>query len=500
MRWLLMLLLCAPLGAQSFDEAGSRFLSAPHGRTGCWAPYRVVLTGLDGLDTVTVRSVAPGVTLERQVPVAGAARAEVILPVFVHGDSRLEAGDAVHTPVMPVRRVQPDFARSYTAVFSADPVYARGVMPSSPTGATCDYFELREFFTDWRLFDGYDAIVIFNPGETRLPPGSQRAIAEFCSLGGAVLIVGSFRLGEQVSDLPAPAEPTLETFRGVGMQRYGYGAGAIYRVGFEELRASREAHSVIETALRDHLWFAGARSPAGTPESRIPPARVPHPDALPMPEAAPTLLFWALAGGLLLVCGLVPPVAARLTRRRWVPGAAVLAGCLSVGGAGLLQESPLPVLEVFTVILTGEGDAASARMLVQAAPEWGDTWTIDLDDAGVRDLPRRSPAQSGMRAWVVDRPLTARGRDHAPPIRLSAGRVDGQTFRDFATAVHRGQMDFPVDAGNPLEWWLDSNAYRGRQTEIAPLEWSSSGLSPGSARVLERGAIRITPLRDQPGG
>src|SRR5690606_38459275 len=151
----------------------------------------------------------------------------------------------------------------------------RGVLPSTPRGAVCDYFDLADFFTDWRLMDGYDAIVIFNPQETRLPVGSQRAMAEFCSLGGAALVVGSFRFGEKAVDLPPPAEPRLMQFRDVPLQRMGYGAGAIYRIGFEELRHSQSAPDVIIDALRDHLWFGANRAPAGTPESRVPPTRSP---------------------------------------------------------------------------------------------------------------------------------------------------------------------------------------------------------------------------------
>ena len=495
MRWLLLILLCTPLCAQSFDEDKSRFLSAPHGRTGTWAPYRAALTGLDGIDTVTVRSVAPGVVLEKQVAVAGVSDAEVVLPVYVYEGVQLEVGGAIMQPELPTRRVDPDYERAYTAVFSTDPVYARSVLPSTPTGAICDYFALDEFFTDWRLFDGYDAVVIFNPTDVRLPAGSQRAIAEFCSLGGALVVAGSFRFGEQAVDVPAPAEPTLPSFRGVQALRFGYGAGAIYRFDFDELRESPSAHLVLGDALHDHMWFGANRAPAGKPESRVPPSRTPHPVPLPLESALPGPLFWGLAGGLLMLCVLLPVIAARFTKRHWVAQAGLLAGCVGIAGGALLQSTPQPPLEVMALIRSGEGQPASVRLFVQVEETWGDTITLSLDDAATRDLPRSTGVAIGWNAWVIDRPLVGPGSDRVEPNILAGGRVGELIFRDFGTKAKRGDTEFSTGEADVLDWWLDENAFRGRQVEFAPAEISGDIYLSEGAKARFRGAIRVTPVR-----
>lgn len=274
----LLALLCGCVSAQTIDAERSRFLSAPNGRTGTYAPYRLVLTDLQGADSFTVHSDAPGVSLRREVASAGKQELEVVLPIMVGDDVTVRVSDeaglerASISPRMPLRRIEPDYARPYAAVFSNNPVYARVLVPNSPRTAVCDYFELGEFFNDWRLFDGYDALVIINPDEARLPPGSQRAIAEYCSLGGNALIIGSFRLGEKDVDVPAPADPQVLLIRGVAVQRFGYGPGAIYRVGFDDLQHSQLAADVVVDALRDQFWFGAADAPGGKPQSRIPAA------------------------------------------------------------------------------------------------------------------------------------------------------------------------------------------------------------------------------------
>lgn len=495
MRWLLLILLCGPLCAQSFDEGKSRFLSAPHGRTGTWAPYRLALTNLDGLDTVTVKSIAPGVVLEKQVAAAGVSEVEIILPVYLHEGARLLVGETEFKPELPVRRVEPDYARAYTAVFSSDPVYARGVMASTPTGAICDYYELGQFFTDWRLFDGYDAVVIFNPTDVRLPAGSQRAIAEFCSLGGVVVVAGSFLFGEKGVNVPPPAEPTLPVLRGVRAQRYGYGPGAIYRFGFDDLRNSPSAHLVLADALHDQMWFGATRAPGGKPMSRIPPAGRPHPSPLPLEEVRPTTLFWALGGGLLLLCGLAPVLAARATKRAWVSHSVLALGCAGIGGGALLQDSPQAPMEYSMIVSTGEGEAASARLYVQAEHTWGNTLTVSLDGDS-RDLPRQSDAPPGWHAWTLDRPLVKTPADRSDAVTLKRARIGELIFRDFATQAHRGGTDFSTSEAFLLGWWLEENAYRGRTEQLAPLEPLAEGYSQPGAEMRYRGGIRVTEVRE----
>ncbi|MCB9895489.1 MAG: hypothetical protein H6839_13660 [Planctomycetes bacterium] len=496
----LLALLCGCVSAQTIDAERSRFLSAPNGRTGTYAPYRLVLTDLQGADSFTVHSDAPGVSLRREVASAGKQELEVVLPIMVGDDVTVRVSDeaglerASISPRMPLRRIEPDYARPYAAVFSNNPVYARVLVPNSPRTAVCDYFELGEFFNDWRLFDGYDALVIINPDEARLPPGSQRAIAEYCSLGGNALIIGSFRLGEKDVDVPAPADPQVLLIRGVAVQRFGYGPGAIYRVGFDDLQHSQLAADVVVDALRDQFWFGAADAPGGKPQSRIPPQQTPYPPPLPPADAAPTPLFWGLGGGVLLLCLLAPLVGARVTKRTWPAQLVVLAGCLTVGGVAVTQDRPLPTIELTSVLRGGEGAAASQRTFMLAEDSWNADIEINLNDAD-RRLARRLAGRPGWNAWAIDLPLVALPDTRGDSSELTGAMVGDEIFRDFATRAHRGGTQFSTSDAYLLEWWLEQNAFRGRNASLTPLEWPSAANGFDDARVIQRSAIRVTDKR-----
>ena len=502
----LLLLLClfgSILSAQTIDTEKSRFMGSPNGRTGSYAPFRVVVEGLGGTDSIILRSVSGGVVLEKQVAVAGVETAEVVIPVLVADDAVVSVssgpGDALvdeYRPKLPLRRIEPDYARPYVAVFSTDPLYARGVLPSAPNSAICDYFELSEFFGDWRLLDAYDVVVIFNPSDLRLPPGSQRAIAEFCSLGGACLIVGSFRLGEKAVDLPPPAEPTIINFRAVQAQRFGYGPGAIYRFGAEDLRRSRSAQLVLVDAMLDHTWYGADRAPAGKLESRLAPQRTPTPTPLPPDDASPTPFFWALGGGLLLLCGLVPIVAGRISKRTWPAQILLLVGCSGIGALALIQTRPLATVEASALVRLGEGGAASARMFVIAEEGWHDAIKVKLDDASDRSLPRRMPSEPGWRAWVIDTPLVGVTKSEVESVEMAFGMVGDVSFRDFGAQARRGETEFSTSEAFLVEWWLEANAYRGRRAALDPMEWPTGLPRYEDARFVTRGAIGVTSRRE----
>lgn len=493
MRWLLLILLCAsPLAAQSIDRERSGFASGQNGRTGCFAPYRVVVKDTGGLDSVRVTSSFGNVQLSREVATEGRPEVRLLLPVFVGAGTTVSVGSDVHEPVLPMRRLEADYGRSYVAVFSPDPVAARYILPGDPSLIMTDQYDLSEFFTDWRLLDGYDAVVIFNPADARLPAGSQRAIAEFCSLGGAVLIAGSFRLGEQAQGLPAPAEPTVHSFRGVGAQRFGYGAGAIYRVGWDDLRRSQSAQLSISDALLHHAWFGAERAPGGKRETRANAGPAPVAPPLPLEAAAPGPLFWGLAAGLLLLCAFAPAVIGRLTRRLWPAQLALLAGCAAISAAATLQERPLPVIETSVMIFDGEGEAASARVYVRVMAPWRDALQVNLDDPAVRYLPRPMSSGPGEQCWLLDVPLAAAAIPGAEPTLMEGGMIGAATYRDFAARAHRGETGFSTADAWLLDDWLESNAYRGRRATLTPLEWPETGIRFDGAKVLRRGAIGVT--------
>lgn len=492
--FLLALLCASSLGAQSIDEEAGRFLSSPHGRTGCYSPYRLVMN-TEGADTITVQSLAPGVVLEHEVAAGGRDRVEVVIPVFVGDGARVRVGSRTIKPAAPIRRVAPDYARPYTAVFSPDPVGARAVLPSARESMVCDYYEIGDFFTDWRLLDAYDALVIFNPGDVRLPPGSQRAIAEFCSLGGAVFIAGSFRFGEQAVDLPAPVGPEIMSFRDTPVQRFAYGPGAIYRATWGDLTGSRSARLVVAGALQDHMWFGGGDAPGGEPASRARPTRAPLAPPQPPLEARPGVLFFGLAGGLLLLCALVPAVAARLTKQRWAAHLCVLAGASGIGAAALLQERPLPVVEVACIYRTGEGGISSAIEFQMSEKIAGEVLVVDLERD--RRLPKALPARTDWSAWMIFTPLKGDAGRRGPDSRLAYARVGEDSFRDFSTRAHRGNTQFSDSDAWLVEWWLEHNAYRGRFATLAPAEWRPHDDRSDDVRVVKRGAIRVTDLREQ---
>ncbi|MCA8911159.1 MAG: hypothetical protein KDB82_05620 [Planctomycetes bacterium] len=503
MRLLLILLLFAgALSAQTIDKDRSRFLTTPNGRTGSYAPYRLVVDGLGGVETLKVRSCSPGVTLTREVAVGGVDRVDIVLPVLVAEGSYVVASvpgadnEAPFQPKLPTRRIEPDYERPYIAVFSTDPLYARGVLPSVPGTSVCDYFELGEFFTDWRLLDGYDAIVIFNPTDVRLPSGSQRAIAEFCSLGGTAVVAGSFALGEQSVGLPAPGELQVKTFRDVQARRFGYGAGAIYRFGADDLRRSRSAQLVLLDAVLDQAWYGAAKAPAREPETRLAPQHPPLAPPLPPADATPTPWFWAMAGALLLVCGLVPGVASRYLKRTWPVQLGLLALCSGLGGLAMLQARPLPTVELCVLMHTGEGEVASGRVFVNAEESWRNTLFVNLDDAEDRSLPRTLPSSPGWNSWLIDMPLMNPPAGRADAVTLRYGMIGDDSFRDFGTKAHRGQTKFSTDDAFLVDWWLETNAWRGRSAELMPVEWPDGAVRFDDARVVTRGAISVTALRE----
>ncbi len=482
---LLMLLPC--LGAQAIDVERSRFLSGLHGRPGACAPFRLVFTAASETERVTVR--LGNVSMTRDVNTKPGERAEVILPVYVSPDVQIEVAGDVLSPRLPLRRIEPDYSQPYVAVFGADAMYLPTLIPSEPGRIACDYFENREFFTDWRLLDGYDGLILFRPEAQRPPPGTQRAIAEFCSMGGAAVIVGSFRMGERVEGLPAPGAIEVINVEGVSAQRMSYGAGAVYRIDFEELRRHGDAQTVLRRALTDHMWFGADNPPGGAPTARapvLPPAFL-APGEPPPPAAGAWLI--GLSGLLLLLCGVVPLVARRLAWGRWAWAPAVIAGSVVIGGLGLQQQQAPPVVDEWVLLsgsATGGDEAVSAR--VYRLPGTGAPREVQVSMADeLRCLPRPFRSALGHEGWQLDVPLVRASA--AEGIEFAGGRVGDIIFRDYAAVAYRGETAFSTEQARLLEWWLEANAYRGRAALLAPAEWQSAVPNAPGVQTRSRAAL-----------
>lgn len=485
----LCLLLCTALSAQSIDRERSRFIAQEQGRAGCFAPFEVQVSGGD--NSVEVISFAPGIELVYALALdQGSGRA--VVPVFVGANAgiRLMPGGDELQPVMP-RSATPSYQQPYAAVFAPDPVGARAALPPTPGQLACDYFETREFFADWRLFDGYDAIVIFNPGAGELAPGAQRAIAEFCSLGGCCLVAGTFQLGEQARDIPAPGEPQTLQFGGVPVQRFGYGAGAIFRVEYNLLREA-SAREVIRGALLHHLRFGAADAPGGQPASRSAPA-LPPPLNAPQPaEAAPGVAFAGLVSTLLLALLLIPAVLRRVKRPAWATTGAMLGGACVLGLA-LLQQAPRPRAHLAVLELAGaEAEVAGTRSFLMVEPGQTAPLSIALDEAD-RRLARRLPGSAG---WIVDEPLTRPAAGSAHGGLMEGGMVNGRVYRDFVLQVRDGETAFAPTDAPLLAWWLEANAMRGRLATLEPGKPSTRDTRYTLWDVAELSRVRVLNLRE----
>ena len=290
------------------------------------------------------------------------------------------------------------------------------------------------------------------------------------------------------------------TLEDTPVHRMAYGQGAIYRVSFSRLRASRSARKVILRALRDHRWFGAIEPPRGNPGSRAAPERA-LTAYLPARRGEPGVpgpLGVGLIGLLLLLVSIGPVLARRVLARPWSAPIAVAVGSLLLSLAGALQSGPDPAAEVSVIEYSGANPAGARalRWLIVAEPDALRTWTTDLDDPQDRRLARPVRSVGGRRAWLVDQPLAGVPAGAGPELTLANGLVEGIHFRDFATRATLGKSGMPRDNARLLNWWLETNAYAGRSARIRSCA-VPKGDWPFADRtvVRSRGAISITNLR-----
>lgn len=493
---LALLMLCAAAApAQAIDAARSGLLSAPRARPGCFAPLRLVFEAPPGATGALIESVSPGVVLTRQVNVSGTGATEARIPWFVGAGSfvRVTIGgaSAEFTPPMPARPQLPSYGRHYTAVFAPDPAAARDALKPGDEWP-CDFFTDSEAFSDWRMLDGYDAVLLFNPGSAAWPAGLAQALSDFASLGGAILTTDHF------APLKASA-PTTLVLGDVAFSRQYCGAGAVYRVRHASLLAAPQPGLALTAALRDHRWQGAPTPPSGPAPSRA--VSEPHARGwlVPLPPHEPSAppLFFALCGLLLLACLLGPVLAARLSKRAWPGAICVVLAALAVAWPAALQPGPPLTIEASEVELI-VGDVASRRSFVTAPMPEGNSlvWTVNLDSPGPRLLPRQAPARVEYGAWMVDEPDSQPMKTKPVAYELRAGSIAGEMFRNFAVRARRGQTSLDDGQALVLDWWLEASAYRGRDAALRGAETETRPLAGwDNAHWRFRGAISVTPLR-----
>ncbi|MHC4840476.1 MAG: hypothetical protein ACYTDT_05865 [Planctomycetota bacterium] len=482
------LLACAtPLIAQDQLE----LLSPQFGRPGSWAPARLTTTET-GATKIVSRAPGTSLTLQANLPEDG-----VVIPVFLGEGSQLEVdGRVLDVEVAgPKRPVPIDYRIPYVAVFAPDAINARNYYPTASSLRFCDYYSDSEFFRDWRYLDGYDVVVLFHPQGANLPVEASRVLAQFASLGGTVIVVGSFQFDENAEGLPPPSEPRVLQFRSLVARKFGYGSGAIYRLGWQDIRDSSQPADVIDQLVQNHRWYGAQKAPAGKPNSRVSgtePLFLPPQGGFDNP---PGLISLGLLGGFFIALLMSTVAVQRARRKRWLVPVAVFGSALIFGSAGLLLPSPEPTAETAIVVM-GDGQQnspASARIWLQV--EQATVLSFELNKGGNQPLAR--PVHTG--GWMglqMDVPLVQEVTANEFSVQMDAGRVNGTSFRDYVTAARKGRTQFSTDQAQILEWWLEHNAWRGRRSVIRPAQFELSRGALAGLRVRPRGVLLVSEAQE----
>lgn len=490
----LLLMFLAPLSAQDSIE----LLSPRFGRPGTWAPARVTIAeAAGGSDAVVIRSHAPGTVLELDTgAMQGTEGTTAVIPVFLGNGAYLSANSGrldLEIPA-PRRPVAVDYRLPYVAVFAPESVNPRAYYPTAPSARFCDYYSDAEFFSDWRYLDGYDAVVLFHPQEANLPVEASKVLAQFASLGGSVIVVGSFQFESHAEGLSAPSEPEALQFRNLLARRFGYGAGAIYRLSWPDIRDSSYPAGILDQLIQNQRWFGAKRPPARKPDCRalpVPPLNIPNAGGF---SNTPSFGAYALMGGLIVILFVIPIAGGRAKSRRWLVPGLIVVGISGIGLASTSIERPNPTAESATILFSdgGPNSPASARIWLQVELPTTLTFRLNaLDEQGLA-RPFHSGDWSGLQ---VDMPLIKGVEAGGYSVHMRGGRVNGKVFRSVITKARKGETPFSENEARILEWWLQHNAWRGRSATIAQGKYIVPPLLLENYRIRNRGVLLVSGIR-----
>jgi hypothetical protein len=72
--------------------------------------------------------------------------------------------------------------------------------------------------------------------------------------------------------------------------------------------------------------------------------------------------------------------------------------------------------------------------------------------------------------------------------------VDDANFRDFAVTSREGSLAYSVESAAVADWWLERNAWRGRDAQLGACTLPEQPVPPDT-ELRPRDGVVVIPLR-----